>query len=148
MQTLELEIKGLKPISKQKGTKMMGFVNKSTNRYMPRGYLSAEYKTLTKQVGLMAKIQCVQHGWALTKEELFADCLLVVPPGFRRPDIVDNALSAFFDALHGIVYHNDQQITKCMMESQRGDWDWYVKMAFCLRSEYDQMYEGMVGGND
>jgi hypothetical protein len=96
----------------------------------------------------MAKVQCMRQGWTLTTEPLFTDCLMVVPRGKRCPDIVDNALSAFFDGLQGIVYEDDKQINKCLFERQSGGGQWLVKMAFCLREDYDKGCGGLVLDND
>jgi len=141
MQKIKLRFVGIRPIGKQHGTKMRTI--RKNGKVIPCGYLSPEYKQVTHAVGMIGKVQCNQKGWLVTDEPLEAVCAFVQPKKAkgRMYDIVDNALSSYFDALEGVVYKNDNQISRFIVERFTGGNDWVVEMEFRKRGIYDQQTE-------
>lgn len=129
MKILKLAFEGLKPISKQNGTRTTAFM--MAGKAMARQYLSDEYTSLRDQVKMLAKSQCNRKGWRMVEKKIMrVESMLWVPKGSKGPDIIDNALGAFYDAMQGVVYSNDYWLAPVYADRGRHDADWLVTFQF------------------
>ena len=132
MTELNLIFRGIKPIGKQNGTKARIAYSYKNAKHYPIFYSTPEYAAMKQAVFIQAKQQIKNTDWRLQDQEgLITDCIVYIPRGQKKLDIVDNCLSGFFDALEGAVYKYDSIITDCRVRRKRSkEKGWLIEMNF------------------
>lgn len=120
--TITLKFVGIKPITKQTFKISRG-----------RMYQPNNYNVMKQAIHTLAAQEARQCGWILTSEEVECHGKMYVPKGERSPDL-DNGFAGISDALQGVIYTNDNHITKLIYErfkNVRPTWE--IELYFRIR---------------